>query len=185
MIYYIINFLINQFKSSVPPEFWLTWASGTLTPTSRLDYPRFWSFFVLSYASHSSWEDFARLRAIGVRDGARSRNIRSHSAALYQLSYSHHREFLSQNSQPPLVSKLQGTLSEHCTLLFAICISRLPPRHLITASPRVWRFLKVRMASIHGFKPPSAFNSARQHLEQYTRVELVISAWQADVLPLN
>ena len=26
----------------------------------------------------------------GVKDGARSRNIRSHSAALYQLSYSHH-----------------------------------------------------------------------------------------------
>ena len=25
----------------------------------------------------------------GVRDGVRSRNIRSHSAALYQLSYSH------------------------------------------------------------------------------------------------
>ena len=26
---------------------------------------------------------------------------------------------------------------------------------LIIASPRVWRFLRVRMASIHGFKPPS------------------------------
>lgn len=28
-------------------------------------------------------------------------------------------------------------------------------RRLIIASPRVWRFLRVRMASIHGFKPPS------------------------------
>ena len=33
-----------------------------------------------------------RLGFYGVRDGARSRNICSHSAVLYQLSYSHHIE---------------------------------------------------------------------------------------------
>lgn len=47
------------------------------------------------------------------------------------------------------------TISDCSTPTFAICISRLPPRRLIIASPRVWRFLRVRMASIHGFKPPS------------------------------
>ena len=63
------------------PEFLLTWASGTLTPTSRLDYPRFWSFFVLSYASHSSWEDFAQ-SAIGEKGETRTHDNPSHSRAL-------------------------------------------------------------------------------------------------------
>lgn len=62
------------------PEFLLTWASGTLTPTSRLDYPRFWSFFVLSYASHSSWEDFAQ-SAIGLKGGVRTHDLQSHNLA--------------------------------------------------------------------------------------------------------
>ena len=127
----------------------------------------------------------APARNWGKRRGMIPQHPQSQCGTLPIELLSPYGEFLSQNSQPPWVSKLQGTLSEHCTLLFAICISRLPPRHLITASPRVWCFLRVHMASIHGFKPPSAFNSARQHLEQYTRVELVTQPWQGRVLPLN
>ena len=46
-------------------------------------------------------------------------------------------------------------VSDRSTPAFTICISRLPSRPLIIASPRVWCFLRAHMASIHGFKPPS------------------------------
>ena len=45
-------------------------------------------------------------------------------------------------------------VSDCSTPAFTICISRLPSRRLIIASPRVWCFLRVHMAAIHGFKPP-------------------------------
>ena len=44
-------------------------------------------FFLITYILYNIFE---RKSNFGVRDGARSRNIRSHSAAFYQLNYSHH-----------------------------------------------------------------------------------------------
>ena len=48
---------------------------------------------VALYASKKSKANLKIIRKIGVTDGARTHDNRSHSPGLYQLSYSHHRDF--------------------------------------------------------------------------------------------
>lgn len=90
---------------------------------------------------------------------------------LYPLSYTDILwEFLSQYSQPPLIYSHKVSVSDCSTPAFH-------RRRLIIASPRVWRFLRVRMASIHGFKPPSRlFNVSTITMAMNTGFEPVTSS---------
>ena len=79
---------------------------------------------------------------------------------LYQLSYLHH----APGHFDPALVRMELNTAPFRSMSLAndgiqfVSVRSTPHFHrrrLIIASPRVWRFLGVRMASIHGFKPPS------------------------------